>query len=587
MARKLSRLARHGSLILFTIACTSAGVSVRAEGERRDATRPAIPPNPFAVTPSKSEPTPVQREQPRRRPTTYHNPFANMSTAPPIEMPMRPGPVSRWRRPVMPVAESSPVKSAILSAEPQKPARPAWDQLPPLEELIATSDALRATPSGAARPNEQGTSIRFAPEPLTQPMWVAPPASPIRPLLPVDEVADHEPLSNDPFDTTNAATDAPIGTAIDPAIASPQSSGAVAAPLAASTLRVTTGDVDLSPLIISDYADSAEGWFSEAQQLAQDAASIKDLSAIIDLCQRALADGPPAELAGPLRRLAGWAHNRCGELHIDEGRQDEAVRNFQIAISLDPSCSLAIHNRAVTLAQQNDLEAALRDFNRVIELNPGLAVAYRNRAELLASLARFDEALRDYTRAIDGQPNDADLYRARGVALQRLGKFDHASADFDRALQLAPNDADAHTQRGNLAAERGDFNQALSDLRRAVALDPKWAEAYRSLAWLHATCPDPRFRDPEQAIAAAEQAAKLSAPDDCFILDALAVAHASAGNFVEADRIAEQAIATAPPEYADMLRQRRTGYQQGQPFINPPAGEIHAASHESESSAVE
>jgi tetratricopeptide (TPR) repeat protein len=285
-------------------------------------------------------------------------------------------------------------------------------------------------------------------------------------------------------------------------------------------------------------------------------------------------------LAGPLRRLAGWAHNRCGELQIEQGLAAEATKNFQIAIALDPNCSLAIHNRAVTLAQQNESEAALRDFNRVIELNPGLAVAYRNRAELLASLGRFNEAVLDYARAIDGLPESAELYRGRGIAHQRLGSFDEAAADFDRSLKLAPDDADTYTQRGNLAAERGDFEPAVNDLQRAIAIDPNWAEAYRSLAWLHATCPDARYRDPQQAIAAAEEAAKLSPPTDCFALDALAAAHASAGNFEEAARIAQQAIASAPPDYAELLRQRLALYEQGQPFTSSTPGSVRAASHE-------
>src|SRR5207302_9569176 len=103
--------------------------------------------------------------------------------------------------------------------------------------------------------------------------------------------------------------------------------------------------------------------------------------------------GPDNKLSTSLRRLAAWAHNRRGELESDAGRNDESLNDFQVAISLDPNCSLAIHNRAVTLAQQNQFAASLRDFNRVIELNPGLAVAYRNRAELLAALGRMEEAV--------------------------------------------------------------------------------------------------------------------------------------------------------------------------------------------------
>jgi tetratricopeptide (TPR) repeat protein len=285
-------------------------------------------------------------------------------------------------------------------------------------------------------------------------------------------------------------------------------------------------------------------------------------------------------MASALRRLAAWAHNRRGELLVDQGRQAEATRDFQIAISLDPQCSLAIHNRAVTLAQQNEAAGALRDFNRVIELNPGLALAYRNRAELLASLGRVDEAVRDYDQAIEGLPDNAELYRARAAAWQRLGDHNRALADLDRAIQLAPDHPDAFSQRGNILAEQGNFDQAFGDFRRALAIDADWAEAYRSLAWLQATCPNPRYRDPEQAIATAEQARRLSGPKDCFVLEALAAAHASAGAFEEAVEFQEQAIAVAPPEFAEPLRQRLNLYQQRQPYINEPATAIHAAAQD-------
>jgi tetratricopeptide (TPR) repeat protein len=234
------------------------------------------------------------------------------------------------------------------------------------------------------------------------------------------------------------------------------------------------------------------------------------------------------------------------------------------------------------LAQQNDASAALRDFNRVIELNPGLAIAYRNRAELLASLGRIEEALADYTRAIEGLPGNAELYRARGSAWHRAGDYERALADLNRAIEIAP-DADAFTQRANVAAERGEFDNALHDLRQALEIDPKWAEAYRSLAWLHATCADAGYRDAEHALDAAQRAAELSEPGDCFVLDALAAAHASGGSFEEAIQVQQEAIATAPPDYADPLRQRLKLYQQGQPFISGTMNRaVRAASHSGE-----
>ena len=587
MARKLSRIAWSGTWILATTCAMADAVdNALAQGGVRVSSPPTVVPNPFAARRAEPEMVAVEPATPPRGPVTYHNPFAKMSVAPPIDVPIRPGPVSRWRRPAT-LVEESPVKKAVLATDGVDHTSIPWDELPPAESLrrrAAASDADDGWSSVSSAVGTQGSgskALDFVAQPLEQPDWFAP-------QRPFDDVPDakrhatmrsvgqadlQEPAQRDPFEEANLAGPI-IATGRDRPVAD------------SSTLdNAWQSPLDLvnsQPLIISDYSDSPEGNLAQAQQRATSAKTAADLSVIADICQRGLASGPPPEIATPLRRLAAWAHNRRGEFLIDEGRDAEAVKDFQVAISLDPNCSLAIHNRAVTLAQQNETEAALRDFNRVIELNPGLAIAYRNRAELLASLGRLNEAVRDYGRAINGLPHDAALYCARGSAWHRLGDLQQSLADLNQSIRIQPNNPDAFTERGNLHAERGDFEQAINDLRQAIHLDPEWAEAYRSLAWLHATCPNPHYHDATQAVAAAKQAAELSPPEDCFVLDTLAAAYASGGQFSDAVRVQTQAVAAAAPGFADPLRQRLTLYQQQQPYLSGPELSVRAASHETE-----
>ena len=578
MARKLSGIARRGCTVFAAAGAFVAGSFiavdlVSAQGELRVSSPPTILPNPFTARAQEPESRPVEPESPRRGPVTYHNPFTTMPAAPPIDEPVRPGPISRWRPPAV-TLDQSPVKEAVLSTDVVEYTRIPWDQLPPAESLRARAAARNSetTAPSAASAGRRSNPINFALDPLDQPEWVAPQRPTASPLSTSGQVVFNEPVVNDPFDEPSL---------LGPAKVQSREGASQKHLLQFKTSQITPAREAAQPLIVSDYSDSPDGYLAQAQQRAHSAESADDLSAIADLCQRGLAGRPPQELAMPLRRLAAWAHNRRGELLIDEDRTAEAIKSFQVAISLDPNCSLAIHNRAVTLAQQNETDAALRDFNRVIELNPGLAIAYRNRAELLASLGRFNEAVNDYSRAIDGLPDNPELYRARGFAWHRLGDFQHALADLNRSIRLDPNNADAFTERGNLQAERGLFDRALNDFRNAIAMDPQWAEAYRSMAWLQATCPNPRYRNAEEALAAATQAAELSPPDDCFVLDALAAAYACAGEFDEAARIQEQAVAVAATDFAEPLRERLTLYQQGQPYLSGRDPAIRAAVHES------
>jgi tetratricopeptide (TPR) repeat protein len=577
MARKLSKVARRITYLLIAGAAALTASATSAQSETPTAESPKVISNPFLSAQPQSQP-PLQssskaqtvsepQQKPHRRTIAYQNPFAAASKSPPVDTSLRPGPISRWRHPVIPGEEASGVKTALLSTPAGEPAHRTWDQLPPAEDLRsrAATRAPETDPTFYSRLTAAPNAIQFNPKPLTQPAW----------LTEFDESALRE-SSAPQVDT--AAFDSPLNAPNYSNQTSAQSPAAhieraeqINRAFALDTIDTTLSKAEVPPAIISDCVENASGWLEQAQHAAKDANSLEELSSIVEFCDRGLRSTPDQKQSAALRRLSAWAHNRRGELLADADRSDDALSDFQAAISLDPTCSLAIHNRAVTFAQQNQFDAALRDFNRVIELNPGLAVAYRNRAELLAALGRMEEAVSDYNLALESLPNDAQLYRDRAYAYQHLGDFPKSMADFNRALEIAPDDPDAMTQRGNLLAEQGNYGEAVTDFQQALAKDPNWAEAHRSLAWLAATCPNPNFQNPHEAIAGAERAAKLTSGNDYLIFDTLAAAHASAGHFDQASGLQQKALTCAPPEAAGALKERLALYQNGQAFRNVPS----------------
>jgi tetratricopeptide (TPR) repeat protein len=546
---------------------------VAAEGEIQVTAPPNIIENPFVGNKPKPRTVAVEPQATRRGPTTYQNPFAQMSKAPPVDSPVRPGPMSRWRRPTLP-HEPSAIKAAVLSPS-TKSAGTSWDQLPPAEKLRERAATLSAPTDTTLYDRLSGfdPTIRFNPAPLAQPNSIIAEVDEPEPIISSNRAPSLPPLNPTPITDDRVVTAAGESATNDP--------HQITNVFAVDPIAAAPAQEQVSSTIVSDCADTPEEWLAQAQQAATSATSAEELTTVIELCDRGIRGTPPEKVLSSLRRLSAWAYNRRGELMADAERADEAIHDFQVAITMDTACSLAIHNRAVTLAQRNQFAAALRDFNRVIELNPGLAVAYRNRAELLAALGRMDEAVADYTQALESLPDDAALLRARSHAYQRLGDFSRATTDLTRALQLEPKNPDVFTQRGGMAAEQGNFEQAQEDFRRALAIDPSWVDAHRSLAWLQATCPDKRFRNAEQALASAEKAAELSPPDDYLILDTLAAAHACAGNFQKAVAFEKKSLASAPAEVATSLNERLMLYQRDQAYSTAPApSDVRPASHE-------
>ena len=83
----------------------------------------------------------------------------------------------------------------------------------------------------------------------------------------------------------------------------------------------------------------------------------------------------------------------------------------------------AFTSAGVSHLQQGEYDEAIRDFDRAIALQPGLVVAWRNRGLAHKAQGDFDRALADYEQAMVFAPSDARLYNERGVAYAGMSDF--------------------------------------------------------------------------------------------------------------------------------------------------------------------
>jgi tetratricopeptide (TPR) repeat protein len=117
----------------------------------------------------------------------------------------------------------------------------------------------------------------------------------------------------------------------------------------------------------------------------------------------------------------------------------------------------------------------------------------------------------------------------------------------------------------------GRWSQALEHYVRALRLSPDDPSLLCGAAWILATRPDEAERDARKAVAWAERAWQATGLQDPRVADVLAAAHAAAGQFEQAVRIAEQALQLAAAahmdEFAEQVRQRLALYRQQQPFV--------------------
>jgi tetratricopeptide (TPR) repeat protein len=253
-------------------------------------------------------------------------------------------------------------------------------------------------------------------------------------------------------------------------------------------------------------------------------------------------------------------------LHAAAERDDQAFDDFDAAVELDNTSWRALHNRGVSYAVFGKNAKALEDFDRAIELNPDFAVAYFNRGETHFEAGDFEAALADYDVAAKLLPDDAGVFNSRGHAHFRLTHYQEAVADFNRTLKLDPKSAAACLNRGDVYAAMGNFSRAARDYDASIRLQPNLGRAHQSMAWLLATCPDAKFRNPEQAVVAAKMAIELDGQDDHRYLATLAAAYANAGKFDAAERLQRQAVKWAPPKSRTTQEKRLALYHNHKPY---------------------
>jgi tetratricopeptide (TPR) repeat protein len=98
----------------------------------------------------------------------------------------------------------------------------------------------------------------------------------------------------------------------------------------------------------------------------------------------------------------------------------------------------------------------------------------------------------------------------------------------------------------DLYAQQKLYGEAIGKYREALRLDPDLAEAHNNLAWLYATCDDPKFRNPHAALEHAQRSVELTQWKDGNSIDTLAEAYYVNGNYQQAVDIQKKALELEP-----------------------------------------
>lgn len=235
----------------------------------------------------------------------------------------------------------------------------------------------------------------------------------------------------------------------------------------------------------------------------------------------------------------------------------------------------------------SELTARLR-VNRAIQIAAVVSVL----ASLAVATARQVPVWRDTVtlysqviRAVPGNPMAVRVgHRWVGRALYLSGKtaeaIPHLEAAFGltpgieenlrQAIAARPAEVENRRRLAVLLARELRVAEAIREYKGILAIDPYDLDALNNVAWMRATCEDPAHRDGGEAVRLAELARDRSPEPVAVLYSTLAAAYAEAGQFPEAVRAGERAVALArdahQTEDAARFAAQLTRYRAGRPF---------------------
>ena len=154
-----------------------------------------------------------------------------------------------------------------------------------------------------------------------------------------------------------------------------------------------------------------------------------------------------------------------------QGRLNEALKNYNMALDMTPNAVTLLMNRASLLVQLDSLTAASNDYHRVIQLDPLQEEARYNHGMIALEQHDINTAKADFEDLLRHNPNS--LLANEGLAMlnKASGNYDKAIQYYSKVIKTAPT-LSLFCNRAECYMMTRHLNEAMTDINNALSIDP-------------------------------------------------------------------------------------------------------------------
>jgi len=132
-------------------------------------------------------------------------------------------------------------------------------------------------------------------------------------------------------------------------------------------------------------------------------------------------------------------HNNLGIALFADGKNEEAISHYKMAIKLYPTHAKAYYNLGIALFAEKKNEEAISNYKMAIKLYPTHTKAHYNLGIALFADRKNEEAISHYKMAIKLNPNYTNAHYNLGIVLVQKGEMKEAVHHFRETVRLRPD----------------------------------------------------------------------------------------------------------------------------------------------------